>query len=161
MGKITTLNDLYEAVQIGFEVDVEFNTNISSISDGQNMRAGMRAVVNRIDKNNTYDMLDVYFDYTKYDEYNEQYEERIYHDENGNPCLTAREAGCYSIVENLYFECSQNNVDLASLGIVVRGNSAKFYDEFWVSKNEDGFTGSYVQYLEDTLIKYDKMFGLK
>jgi len=41
--------------------------------------------------------------YAEFDEYNKQFEQSNYYGKAGCPCLTAREAGYYNVVEDIYF----------------------------------------------------------
>jgi hypothetical protein len=42
-------------------------------------------------------------DYSEFDEFNKTFESSDYYDKNGSPCLTARQAGFYTVQEDLYF----------------------------------------------------------
>lgn len=46
---------------------------------------------------------EVFFDFSEFAEYNKRYEQNNYWDKNGNPTLTAREAGCYTLKESIWF----------------------------------------------------------
>lgn len=41
-------------------------------------------------------------DYSEFEQHNEKYEESNYYDKDGNPCLTAREAGYYNVKDEIY-----------------------------------------------------------
>lgn len=71
--------------------------------------AGMRARIVSIDEKDTHmkDLHDhmyiITFDYSEFDEFNEQFESANYYDKHGVACLTAREAKMYDVKEKIYF----------------------------------------------------------
>jgi hypothetical protein len=70
---------------------------------------GMRARIVSIDEENThrYDVEDhlykIKFDYSEFDDFNNELEKSNYYDRNGNACLTARQANMYEPQEVIYF----------------------------------------------------------
>jgi hypothetical protein len=70
---------------------------------------GMRARIVSVDEKDTHmkDLHDhmyiITFDYSEFDEFNEQFESANYYDKNSVACLTAREAKMYDVKERIYF----------------------------------------------------------
>ena len=69
--------------------------------------AGMKAkitgiVLERMEEKEADLVYKITLDYSQFDDYNKNFETANYYDNNGNPTLTAREAGFYHIQDTLY-----------------------------------------------------------
>lgn len=75
------------------------------------LEAGMAARVVGADHDGD-DVIGVDLVLTEFDEYNRQFETSCYYDENGTPCLTARESGNYSERMKVFID---TNLDLSGI----------------------------------------------
>jgi len=103
------------------------------------MRAHLLAVVLERD-----DIAILKLDYSAFDEFNKAFEQSNYYDKEGNPTLTAREAGSYQPQEDLYVMASD---DLSSMLSLLPGSSIVLFNEFKTSGQLN-----YVRWLEDQLL---------
>ena len=90
------------------------------------------------------DVVLLKFEYSEFDEYNKAFESANYFDKNGEPTLTAREAGYYSIKEDIYVMAHD---DLqAKMLTLLNSSSLALIAEFKNSGQK-----SYVRWLEEQL----------
>ena len=115
---------------------------------------GMRAVVVNI-KEDYHDEMDtvlvIAVDYSKYDEFNKQFETYNYYDKEGIACLNARQAGWYKPVDTIYVMADDNVEDYMTL---INEASNNLYEMFLAAKVDK----SYTQWLEQVLV--DKGYGV-
>ena len=83
------------------------------------------------------------FDYTKFDDFNKQFEWSVYYDKNQVQCLTARQAGAYNPVDTIYIMLTDDPNKFMKL---VQGN--KYYEQYLANRTDKQ---SYVNFLETRL----------
>lgn len=83
-------------------------------------------------------------DYSEFDGYNQAFEQANYYDRDGNPTLTAREAGQYPEREELYVMASE---DLEPKMLTLLPSSSLAL----IAEFKSSGSGSYVRWLEDQL----------
>lgn len=129
-------------VLVGAPLAIEFGKGIEELESyaEPKMRAHLIAVELQRD-----DIAVLKVDYSAFDEYNKAFEQANYYDRNGNPTLTAREAGHYTVQEDLYVMASD---DLQPRMLtLLPGASLGLIDEFKASGH-----ASYVCWLEEQLM---------
>lgn len=134
--------DFAEMIKGGIHPVVVFNKDIEELETyAEN---GMRArVVSAILKHDDVVMLRV--DYSEFDEFNKQFETASYFNkDDGNPTLTAREAGYYIPQDSLYID-SNSEVPF----VVEDAARLKLYDQYLKDDKKSAF--GYTQWLEDRL----------
>lgn len=83
------------------------------------------------------------FDYSKFDEFNKKFESTNYFDKNQVPCLTAREAGLYKLVDPIYVMLTDDpNTYLQAVAV------SDLYKQYLNEKSEGQ---TYVDWLEREL----------
>lgn len=99
-----TIRQLRERVHNGEVIIVRFNDNIEKWESC--IDSGMMAEIVNIESPDEYDTSKVLFDLNKFDEYNDRFAQRNYYDKNGEPILTAKEAGFYprNGIESVWFD---------------------------------------------------------
>jgi hypothetical protein len=103
---------------------------------------GMRATILDVQGDEP-EVLILRVSYEAFDEYNKAYESHNYYDKTGNPTLTAREADCYTVNENLYVM----GVDEIDRFFTLMGATAsKLHEQYKAECGDKGIT--YVQWLE-------------
>lgn len=95
-------------------VNVEFVSGVEDLEAYP--EAGMRATITSVIRDHDdEDVFIVGLDFTEHDEFNKAFESTNYFDRNGNPTLTAREAGCYLLKENIYVMSSDETTKYFNL----------------------------------------------
>lgn len=97
----------YAFLQTLIGKDIQFTHKIEDLEDYAEDR--MRATITGIKKwdgDNADACHEISIDYSKFDEYNRQFESYNYWDKLGNATLNAREAGYYTVKDTLYLDNS-------------------------------------------------------
>lgn len=135
-----TIKELADAVRVGHRFQVQFKKKIEEMEAYP--EGGMRARVIGMEEHNADSIISLRFDYAPYDSMNVTLESHNYYDRSGVACLTAREAGCYTVEEDIYFMAD----DPIENWMVILDDTA-FLDEWNIANS--GLT--YVQWLEKEL----------
>lgn len=131
------IHELADLVSDVIKPVVEFKKGIEEIESF--IESGMRARL--IEASPKHGEMDLKFDFSEFDSFNQRFENANYYDEQGKPTMTARQAGFYTPVKSFLFELKE---DSGHCFEVVEAESLKLYDHYKAS-NE---TVSYVQWLE-------------
>jgi hypothetical protein len=126
---------------VGSQLAIELGAGVLDLEGyaEPKMRAHLIAVDFRGD-----DIAVLKVDYTDFEDFNKAFEQANYYDEEGNPTLTAREAGHYQPQEDLYVMASD---DLEpKILVILPSASLVCIDEFKSSGH-----ASYVRWLEEQL----------
>lgn len=126
---------------VGGPLAVEFGVGVEDLESYPEPK--MRAHLVAIDLQRD-DVAVLKVDYSAFDEYNKAFEQANYYDQQGNPTLTAREAGHYEPQDDLYVMAS-DDLQLRTL-TVLPNKSLALIDEFKSSGH-----ASYVRWLEEQL----------
>lgn len=132
------IQELSDLVSDGIRPVVEFNKGIEDLESYAD--TGMRARL--IEASPKHGDMNLRFDFSEFDSYNQRFEKSNYYDKQGQPTLTARQAGFYNPVHSFLFELKEDSEPYFE---VVESESLKLYDRYKAS-NE---TFSYVQWLEE------------
>lgn len=139
-----TFNDLKEQffdLQRQGPVNVEFVKGAADYVEAY-PEGGMRATILDIHVDEP-DVLFLRVSYAAFDEYNKAYESSNFYDKDGQPTLTAREANCYTLNENLYvMGADRINRLFTLMGVTV----SKLHEQYKAECGDKGIT--YVQWLE-------------
>lgn len=141
-------SDFVQMVRSGVHPVITFNEGITKLEVYP--QPGMRGRVIDAENGDDDDTILFIFDYAEFDEYNKQFEEENYYDKNGAARLTAREAGCYDVVEGIYTMSYQ---DVGSQFVLTDSLSTRLYNIY----SQSGSGGSYVAWLEDTVSRFEDL----
>lgn len=143
-------SEFAQMVQSGVHPVITFNEGINELEVYP--QPGMQGrVIGAESEGEGDDTVLLMIDYTEFEEYNKQFEISNYYDKNGSACLTAREAGCYDVVEGIY---TMSNQDVGEQFIATTDTtSIRLYDIY----KQSGSAGSYVSWLEDTVCRFEKL----
>lgn len=113
---------------------------------------GMRAKIVNINATDTRSedprdhLYKIMFDYSSFDEYNARFESSNYYDKQGKACLTAREAGWYEPIEEIYFASPETH-PFENYFTVLDDNQRGLIEEFKASGEKN-----YVAWLEKKVL---------
>lgn len=105
---------------------------------------GMRATITDIQDYGD-DTVRIEVSFAKFDQHNLQFEAKNYYDSHQNPVLTAREAGCYTVKDHMYFDRNDKFEDYFT-----ELDEVNVYDRY----TESGSPLSYVEWLEQLVIEH-------
>lgn len=144
--------NIAELVNTGKPVDVEFKEKIEDLESYP--EKGMRATVTgAVIDHEEYDgdaVIRLFVDYSKFDAENASLEAHNYYDKNGEPTLTAREAGWYKIKDTLYVMA---NDDAEAYLTILAKQTTELFEEYKASNS----TLSYVAWLESKVLFFQQM----
>lgn len=126
---------------IGGKVAVEFGKEVYELEAyvEPKMRAHVIGVTIQPD-----DVAIIKLDYTAFEDFNKAFEESNYYDKLGNPTLTAREAGKYDVLDDIYVSAI---ADLEGTLTLIDSSRVELLAEFQASGEK-----SYLQWLESIVM---------
>ncbi len=135
--------DLVELVRNGVRPVVVFS---KSIEDAETYpEPGMRArVTGVLSVDADEDLLKIAVDYGEFDSFNRPFESANYYDKQGNPTLTAREAGYYKPNDTLYLSLSE---EIGCFRVVEDARTALYQTYL-----DGGGSGTYLEWLENQVL---------
>lgn len=145
-----TYRDLVQMVENGRRPFVEFTSKIEEF-DGY-FDSGMRAKIVGASLDDNGVTVRINFDFEQFTVLNDSVEKHTYYDKNGNPVLSAKEAGCYpkDYKETFWFEVD----DEVDEYFTFFKSYINVYDKY-MTERKDG--QSYTQWMEETIQSfYDK-----
>ena len=140
------IQDLQALLSRGRALAVEFGPRIEDAESYP--EPGMRALVRGYLPTSDTEVCRVQFDFGAFDEHNRGLESTNYYDKSGVPCLTARQAGSYKPLSDVYFTPSD---EMAPWFTVLPTPALALYEEF--SQAEKPAGTAYVAWLEAQLLQ--------
>ena len=139
---------LFELVKNGLRPQITFMPGCEGMEcyPEAGMKARVLAVVPE-----AHDVYRVKVDFEPFAEHNKAFESANYHDKSGNPTLTARQAGYYKPVDDFYLTPNEGPEYLT----IDDAKSVELFERF----NKSGYTGTYIQWLEEQLIAAEQKLG--
>ena len=142
-----TFAELIKNIHNYTDLVIEFKKDVDAWA--QYPEANMRAQITngRLDYNED-EVGRITFDYTKFDDFNKQFESSDYYDKNQVhknqvPCLTARQAGLYNPVDTIYILLTDDPNKFMNVVSV-----SQYYEQYLANRTDKQ---SYVNFLETRL----------
>lgn len=151
MSKLLKIKDLQSLLAYGKALAVEFGPRIEDAESYP--EPGMRAMALRYTQDSDPEVCRVEFDFSAFDEHNKALESANYYDKKGVPCLTARQAGSYKPVADVYFTSTD---EMAPWFTPLANPTMALYEEFLQATQSSGPgtpAPTYVAWLEAQLLQ--------
>lgn len=139
--KFRDLKDQLPALRQRGPVNVEFVKDAMDYAEAY-PEGGMRATVLDITTDDE-DVLRLHLSFEAFDEYNKAFESHNYFDRDGQPTLTARDAGYYSVKDHVYVMAGD---DISTYFTLMGTSASKLHQQYLDECGDKGIT--YVQWLE-------------
>lgn len=140
------IQDLQALLSRGGALAVEFGPRIDDAESYP--EPGMRALALRYLPTSDAEVCRIQFDFGAFDEHNQGLESANYYDKGGVPCLTARQAGSYKPLDEVYFTSSDEMTPWFAL---LPSPALALYEEFSQTGKPTGT--SYLAWLEAQLLQ--------
>ena len=139
---------LFELVKSGLTPQITFTAECEAMEGYP--EAGMKARVLAVTAEDR-DIYRVKADFQSFDEHNKAFESANYYDKNGIATLTARQVGFYKPVDDFYLTPDEGPEYFA----IDDAKSVELFERF----NKSGYTGTYIQWLEEQLVAAEQKLG--